>query len=91
MGLWAPDARACDDCRDTDHITGTGEMKKLVAGMQSVISKASGAKADVVLSDGDVVKFGSHKLTGLGTPGHTVGTCECCARGAWRDVATTPS
>lgn len=32
-----------------DHITGTGLLKKLIPGCQSMISKASGAKADILL------------------------------------------
>jgi sulfur dioxygenase len=56
-----------------DHITGTGELKKLLPGCLSVISKDSGAKADKYLNDGDVVEFGRHKLEALATPGHTNG------------------
>ena len=56
-----------------DHITGTGEMKKLVDGMESVISAASKAKADVHLNDGDSITFGRFTLKGVTTPGHTVG------------------
>ena len=36
-----------------DHITGTGRLKKLVPGVQSVISAKSGAEADVHVKDGD--------------------------------------
>lgn len=56
-----------------DHITGTGKLKSLLPGTKSVIGKASGAQADVHLLDGDLVKFGSHKLLATATPGHTNG------------------
>ncbi|CAG9101194.1 unnamed protein product [Plutella xylostella] len=56
-----------------DHITGTGKLKSLLPGSQSVISRASGAKADVYLDDGAVVKFGQHELLATATPGHTDG------------------
>jgi len=45
-----------------DHITGTGRLKKLVPGVQSVISAKSGAEADVLVKDGDRVSFGGHNL-----------------------------
>merc|ERR1719225_2627380 len=34
-----------------DHITGTGRLKKLLPGCQSVLSAASGGKADVLVKD----------------------------------------
>ena len=42
-----------------DHITGTGILKSLVS-CKSMISEAAGAKADVFLHDGDMIKFGEH-------------------------------
>ena len=36
-----------------DHITGTHLLKQKVEGLQSVISKTSGAKADVQIGAGD--------------------------------------
>ena len=56
-----------------DHITGTGILKKLLPGSQSVISQAAGATADVYVHHGDVVEFGRHKLEVRSTPGHTNG------------------
>ena len=56
-----------------DHITGTGLLKKLVPEAVSVISKASGAKADMFVENGDVLKFGAHQLEVASTPGHTNG------------------
>merc|ERR1711992_6513 len=35
-----------------DHITGTGRLKRLLPNTKSVISKASGAKADILVSEG---------------------------------------
>ena len=40
-----------------DHVTGTGILKNLT-GCKSVISKISGAKADVFIKDGDTIDFG---------------------------------
>lgn len=56
-----------------DHITGTGYLKQLLPGTVSVISEASGAKADKHLKDNEVVKFGRFEVKALCTPGHTNG------------------
>uniref|UniRef100_A0A1A9WP43 Persulfide dioxygenase ETHE1, mitochondrial n=1 Tax=Glossina brevipalpis TaxID=37001 RepID=A0A1A9WP43_9MUSC len=56
-----------------DHITGTGWLKQLLPGCISVISTASGAKADKHLKEGDSIVFGRHKIDTLATPGHTNG------------------
>merc|ERR1711936_1044697 len=56
-----------------DHITGTGILKKLLPGVQSVISTKSGAEADVLVKDGDKISFGDHSLEVAETPGHTAG------------------
>ncbi|XP_020580990.1 persulfide dioxygenase ETHE1 homolog, mitochondrial-like [Phalaenopsis equestris] len=41
-----------------DHVTGTGIIKSKVPGVQSVISKASNAKADHLIEHGDKISFG---------------------------------
>ncbi|XP_018410127.1 PREDICTED: persulfide dioxygenase ETHE1, mitochondrial [Nanorana parkeri] len=56
-----------------DHITGTGALKKLLPGCKSVISKDSGALADVHIQEGDVIEFGKFSLEARSTPGHTDG------------------
>mmetsp|Transcript_7394 Transcript_7394/g.19255 ORF Transcript_7394/g.19255 Transcript_7394/m.19255 type:complete len:309 (-) Transcript_7394:366-1292(-) len=56
-----------------DHVTGTGDLKKVLPDAKSVISKASGAKADVLVNDGDAIAFGSRHVTVHATPGHTDG------------------
>ena len=58
-----------------DHITSTGKMKELVPTMQSVISAASKADADIKLVDGQEIVWGNgtRKLVALSTPGHTSG------------------
>ncbi|KAM3921168.1 persulfide dioxygenase ETHE1, mitochondrial [Leptodactylus fuscus] len=56
-----------------DHITGTGVLKKLLPGCRSVISKDSGALADIHIQEGDVIKFGKYSLEARSTPGHTDG------------------
>lgn len=57
-----------------DHITGTGKLKKLFPACQSVISRASGARADIHLNPNDKIRFGNHELIARPTPGHTSGT-----------------
>ncbi|CAL8297729.1 unnamed protein product, partial [Gadus morhua 'NCC'] len=56
-----------------DHITGSGQLKRHVTGLQSAISRLSGASADLLLSEGDTIPFGRHVLTVRETPGHTDG------------------
>ncbi|PKU76776.1 persulfide dioxygenase ETHE1 homolog, mitochondrial [Dendrobium catenatum] len=56
-----------------DHVTGTGIIKVKVPGVQSVISKASNAKADHLIEQGDKINFGNLYLEVRATPGHTLG------------------
>lgn len=44
-----------------DHVTGTGILKNLT-NCKSVIAKISGAKADVLIKDGDNIDFGDQVL-----------------------------
>lgn len=55
-----------------DHVTGTGILKNLT-GCKSVISKISGAMADVFVNNGDQINFGDQVLEVRSTPGHTNG------------------
>lgn len=43
-----------------DHVTGTGLLKKRVFGVKSAISKHSGARADILLTEGDAITFGKY-------------------------------
>ncbi|MED6118116.1 Polypeptide N-acetylgalactosaminyltransferase 3, variant 2 [Stylosanthes scabra] len=56
-----------------DHVTGTGLIKSKVPSVKSVISKASGATADLFVEPGDKVQFGDLFLEVRATPGHTLG------------------
>lgn len=56
-----------------DHITGSGLLKKLLPGLQSVIAESSGADADIKLESGQIFKFGDQELEVRSTPGHTSG------------------
>ncbi|XP_043261479.1 persulfide dioxygenase ETHE1, mitochondrial isoform X2 [Colletes gigas] len=56
-----------------DHITGTGKLKSAFTDCQSMISRASGAVADVLLNHYDEINFGKHSLQVIPTPGHTQG------------------
>ncbi|CAF3447567.1 unnamed protein product [Rotaria socialis] len=69
-----------------DHITGSGKLKALFPGCQSVLSNLSGAKADIYLKDGEFIKIGESSKTPLAlecrtTPGHTNG----CMSFVWHD------
>jgi len=71
-----------------DHITGSGEIKKMRKEVKSVISKRAGAMADVLIDEGDVVQVRtSVKLKCLATPGHTDG-CVSFVLGDNTDVFT---
>ncbi|TXG66632.1 hypothetical protein EZV62_007907 [Acer yangbiense] len=56
-----------------DHVTGTGLIKSKALGVKSIISKASGSKADIFVGTGDTVYFGNLFLEVRATPGHTLG------------------
>ncbi|XP_006823304.1 persulfide dioxygenase ETHE1, mitochondrial-like [Saccoglossus kowalevskii] len=56
-----------------DHVTGTGELKKLYPMCRSVIAEVSKAKADVHVVEGDAITFGRFTLKVVSTPGHTEG------------------
>ncbi|CAL0310715.1 unnamed protein product [Lupinus luteus] len=56
-----------------DHVTGTGLIKSKVSDVKSVISKASSAKADLYVEQGDKIWFGDLFLEVRATPGHTLG------------------
>ncbi|XP_076037638.1 persulfide dioxygenase ETHE1, mitochondrial [Oratosquilla oratoria] len=64
-----------------DHITGSGLLKKFFPDCSSIISKASGAEADVLVGPGDNIKVGQVNLEVRSTPGHTNG----CVTYVWHD------
>lgn len=64
-----------------DHITGTGELKRLLPGCKSVIAEVSQAKADVKINHGDKIKFGKYEIEARSTPGHTGG----CMTYVWHE------
>ncbi|XP_017795427.1 PREDICTED: persulfide dioxygenase ETHE1, mitochondrial [Habropoda laboriosa] len=78
-----------------DHITGTGRLKCLLPGCQSMISRSSGAKADILLNPGDEISFGRHHLRILSTPGHTEvvpgGSAEVLYNSVHSQIFTLPS
>src|SRR5215470_9740250 len=56
-----------------DHVTGASRLRERL-GARIVGSRAVGATcSDVLVGDGDEVRFGSHALGVLDTPGHTAG------------------
>ena len=48
-------------------------LKTKVKGLRSIISKASTAKADILVGPGDEIVFGQRHVTVRATPGHTQG------------------
>eukprot|EP00429_Kryptoperidinium_foliaceum_P044523 CAMPEP_0176106918 /NCGR_PEP_ID=MMETSP0120_2-20121206/53654_1 /TAXON_ID=160619 /ORGANISM="Kryptoperidinium foliaceum, Strain CCMP 1326" /LENGTH=423 /DNA_ID=CAMNT_0017441041 /DNA_START=51 /DNA_END=1322 /DNA_ORIENTATION=+ len=56
-----------------DHITSGGRIRAENPDVRTVISRASGAKADVHVEHGDKVSFGRLSLEAIATPGHTDG------------------
>lgn len=56
-----------------DHITSGGAIRKDHPEVRTVISKASGAKGDVLVEPGDKIAVGGLALECLATPGHTLG------------------
>ena len=56
-----------------DHVTGTGELKKRLPGLKSVIGDKSGARADKFVTHGEVLHVGAIEIECRGTPGHTNG------------------
>lgn len=54
-----------------DHITGAGEIRKLT-GAKTVVGEGAGIDcADLLLRDGEVLRWGKLQLKALATPGHT--------------------
>jgi len=65
-----------------DHITSGGLIRKELPEVRTVISKASGAKADVQVEPGEKVTFGRFSIEALATPGHTDGCMSWLLRGS---------
>jgi sulfur dioxygenase len=66
-------AYALDTHVHADHVTALGSLRERL-GARTVISEAAGVGcADVLVKDGDTLRFGAHGLEVLETPGHTSG------------------
>ena len=62
---------ALDTHVHADHITSLGILREKY-GLQTAVGETSRVPcADVMLNDGDILRFGKHKLSALATPGHT--------------------
>ena len=61
-----------------DHISGSGLLKSKLSSstnsIQSGIARSSGALADIMLEDGQVIQVGELCLKCISTPGHTAGS-----------------
>lgn len=77
---------ALDTHVHADHITGAGLLRERL-GAKTVVSKDGGAPcADVLVGDGDLIRFGKYTLEARSTPGHTNG---CVTYVTTADTATT--
>jgi sulfur dioxygenase len=56
-----------------DHITGSGELRKLTGAKTGLSCNYEADCSDLQLKEGDNVKFGTHSIEVLTTPGHTAG------------------
>lgn len=56
-----------------DHVTGSGALRSALPGCRSVISGNSGARADLLIGEGDTLRFGAFALQVRPSPGHTSG------------------
>jgi len=64
-----------------DHVTSGKAIQKVRPEVKTMISEASGAKADVLLQDSDCIEFGRYALEAMATPGHTYGCMTYVLRG----------
>lgn len=56
-----------------DHVTGSGELRKLFPQCKTVISRAAKVNSNILVTQGDILKFGEENLEVRSTPGHTDG------------------
>src|SRR5512139_2022204 len=64
---------ALDTHVHADHVTALGSLRERL-GARTVISERAGVGcADVLVKDGDTIRFGRHSLEVRETPGHTAG------------------
>ena len=68
--------------------SGTWKLKEQFPSCNSVISRASGAQADLKLEDGDHVDFGSFRIRAISSPGHTAVNTRMHALPAYTDICT---
>jgi len=59
-----------------DHITGSGELRKITGAKIGLSGIYQSDCSDMALSDGDEIKFGEFLIQAIATPGHTAG-CMC--------------
>jgi glyoxylase-like metal-dependent hydrolase (beta-lactamase superfamily II) len=64
---------ALDTHVHADHVTALGALRERL-GVRTIVSERAGVGcADLVVKDGDAIRFGSHRVDVLATPGHTAG------------------
>lgn len=74
-----------------DHVTSGSAIRAELPVVRTVISQASGARADVLVESGDTVAFGRFALEAIATPGHTLGCITWLLQGSPHRVFTGDS
>ena len=54
-----------------DHVTGAGKLRERTGCRTGLSSHAGVGCADMMLHDGDTIRFGHHEIRAVETPGHT--------------------
>ncbi len=54
-----------------DHVTGVKKIKNITKAKFALNKASAHQQADILLSDGDILKFGEHDIEVISTPGHT--------------------
>jgi len=80
---------ALDTHAHADHVTGSGELRRLLGARTVVSHRAGAACADIQASDGAVLRFGRHAIEVRETPGHTESCLTYVARDGTRTLAFT--
>ena len=56
-----------------DHVTASGELRKRTGAKVALSSAYKVDCPDILLNEGDTIKFGEHEIKTISTPGHTAG------------------
>jgi len=68
---------ALDTHVHADHVTALGPLRERLGAKTAISERAGVGCADVLVQDGDVIRFGGCGVRVLETPGHTAGCLSC--------------